>query len=60
VLPGRRTAWVATLVVVALALALLPLGSVAVVASVSSFASLLAFAAVMAQIEGSRASAAVR
>jgi amino acid transporter len=46
VLPGRRTPWVATLIVVALALALLPLGSVAVVASVSSFASLLAFAAV--------------
>jgi len=46
VLPRRRTPWVATLVVVALAGALLPLGRVDVVASVSSFGSLTAFAAV--------------
>lgn len=44
--PRRRVPWLATLVITALALALLPLGSVAIVASVSSLASLFAFAAV--------------
>ena len=46
VLPRRKTPWVATLVVAAVASALVPFGKVAVVASLSSFASLLAFAAV--------------
>jgi amino acid transporter len=41
-----RTPWAATLLVTAIAVLLLPLGSVAIVASVSSFASLVAFAAV--------------
>jgi APA family basic amino acid/polyamine antiporter len=50
VLPRRRTPWVATLVVAAVAIALLPLGNVATVASLSSFASLLAFAAVNASV----------
>jgi APA family basic amino acid/polyamine antiporter len=46
VLPRRKTPWVATLVVAGLAAALVPFGEVGVVASLSSFASLLAFAAV--------------
>lgn len=46
VLAGRHTPWLATIVVASLALGLLPLGGVAIVASLSSFASLLAFAAV--------------
>jgi APA family basic amino acid/polyamine antiporter len=46
VLPARKTPWLATLVVAGAAAGLLPLGEVAVVASVSSFASLLAFAGV--------------
>jgi amino acid transporter len=41
-----RIPWAATLLVTVLSLLLIPLGSVAVVASISSFASLLAFAAV--------------
>lgn len=45
-LPKRRTPWLASLLVLGVALFLLPLGEVAVVASVSSFASLLAFAVV--------------
>lgn len=45
-LPKRRTPWLASLLVAGVALAMLPLGEVAVVASVSSFASLLAFAVV--------------
>jgi APA family basic amino acid/polyamine antiporter len=49
-LPGRQTPWLATLVVAALAAALTPLGGVEVVASVSSFAALLAFAAVNAAV----------
>lgn len=50
VLPNRQTPWVATLVVAALAAALVPFGKVGVVASLSSFASLLAFAAVNAAL----------
>jgi len=50
VLKRRRTPWLATLAVAILALALLPLGSVAVVASISSFACLLAFATVNASV----------
>jgi basic amino acid/polyamine antiporter, APA family len=46
ILPGRKTPWLATLVVAAVAAALIPFGKVGVVASVSSFASLLAFASV--------------
>jgi APA family basic amino acid/polyamine antiporter len=46
VLPGRRTPWVAALAVAGLAAALVPLGDVAVVASLSSFAALLAFVGV--------------
>lgn len=46
VLPGRQTPWVAILVVAGVAAALIPFGNVGVVASLSSFASLLAFAAV--------------
>src|SRR5690606_15651398 len=42
----RRTPWVATLVVMAGALALLPLGRIAVIAGLSSFVSLLAFGTV--------------
>jgi amino acid transporter len=45
-LPGRGTPWVATLLVAAGAAALVPFGSVGVVASVSSFASLVAFTGV--------------
>ena len=43
---GRKSPWVATLVVAAVAVALVPFGNVGVVASLSSFASLLAFATV--------------
>lgn len=46
VLGKRKTPWVATLIVAGVAGAMLPLGKVAVVASVSSFAALLAFASV--------------
>lgn len=46
ILPGRKTPWVATLVIAAVAAALVPVGKVDVVASLSSFASLLAFAGV--------------
>ncbi len=42
----RRTPWVATLVVMAGGLALLPLGRIAVIAGLSSFVSLLAFGTV--------------
>jgi basic amino acid/polyamine antiporter, APA family len=45
-LPGRKTPWVAILAVTAVSAALLPFGKVGVVASTSSFAQLLAFAAV--------------
>lgn len=43
VLAGRKTPWVATLVLSGVAAALLPLGNVGAVASVSSFAALVAF-----------------
>jgi amino acid transporter len=46
ILPRRKTPWLATLVVAGSALALLPLGEVAIVASISSFAALSAFVAV--------------
>jgi amino acid transporter len=46
VLPRRKTPWLAILVVAAVAAALVPFGKVGVVASLSSFASLLAFAGV--------------
>lgn len=46
ILPRRKTPWLATLVVAGSALALLPLGDVAIVASISSFAALAAFVAV--------------
>lgn len=46
----RETPWVATLVIAGLAVALLPLGGVEVIASVSSFAALLAFAAVSTSV----------
>jgi basic amino acid/polyamine antiporter, APA family len=46
VLPRHKTPWVATLVIVGIAAALLPLGSVETVASMSSFASLVAFSGV--------------
>jgi len=42
----RKTPWVATLAVAALAVATLPLGGIAALAGVSSFAALLGFAAV--------------
>jgi APA family basic amino acid/polyamine antiporter len=45
-MPKRGTPWAATVLVAALAATLVPFGTVAVVASVSSFASLLAFAGV--------------
>ncbi|HEU4429179.1 MAG TPA: amino acid permease, partial [Myxococcota bacterium] len=50
VLPRRKTPWLATLAVAAVSGALLPFGAVDVVASLSSFASLLAFAAVNAAL----------
>jgi amino acid transporter len=46
VLSGRKTPWLATVVVAAAAAALVPFGRVEIVASLSSFAALLAFAAV--------------
>lgn len=46
ILPRRKTPWLATLVVAAVSAALVPLAKVGLVASLSSFASLLAFAAV--------------
>jgi APA family basic amino acid/polyamine antiporter len=46
VLPGRKTPWAATVAATAVAAALVPFGKVEVVASLSSFAGLLAFAAV--------------
>ncbi len=49
-LPGRDTPWVASLVVLGLACALLPLGNLGVISSVSSFAALVAFAAVNAAL----------
>jgi APA family basic amino acid/polyamine antiporter len=49
-LTRRRTPWVAAITLGAIGLALLPLGGVAVVASVSSFASLSAFMAVAAAV----------
>jgi amino acid transporter len=45
-LPGRKTPWLAVLAVALVCAALVPFGKVGVVASLSSFASLLAFAAV--------------
>jgi APA family basic amino acid/polyamine antiporter len=45
-LPRRKSPWAATLVVAGVAVALVPFGSVGLVASISSFASLLAFASV--------------
>jgi amino acid transporter len=47
---SRRTPWLATLLVAAIAAVLLPLGSVEAIASVSSFAALLAFASVNAAL----------
>lgn len=49
-LPRRCTPWVATLLSAAVALLLLPLGKIEVVGSLSSLASLLAFAAVNATV----------
>jgi len=46
VLPGRRTPWVAALVLFAGSAAMIPLGSVETVASVASLATLVAFIAV--------------
>jgi basic amino acid/polyamine antiporter, APA family len=46
ILPRRKTPWVATAVVAAVTAALVPFGKVGVVASLSSFAALLAFAGV--------------
>jgi APA family basic amino acid/polyamine antiporter len=46
VLPGRRTPFIAALGALALAAILLPLGEIAVVASLSSLGSLVAFGAV--------------
>ncbi len=46
VLPKRKTPWLATLLVAALAIMLVAVGELPVVASVSSFASLIAFASV--------------
>jgi amino acid transporter len=45
-LPGRHTPWVAAIVLGGLAAALLPLGGVATIASLSSFGALAAFVAV--------------
>ncbi len=44
--PSRKTPWVASLIVLAVALALLPLGKIEVVASISSLATMTAFCAV--------------
>lgn len=49
-LPRRKTPWVALLSVAAVSGVLLPFGTVAVVASLSSFAALLAFASVNAAL----------
>lgn len=49
-LPQRRTPWVAALVLFALACALLPLGRVEIVASISSFGILLVFITVQAAV----------
>jgi amino acid transporter len=46
VLPRRKTPWVATLAVGAVSAALVPFGEIAILASLSSFASLVAFAAI--------------
>src|SRR5690606_26006357 len=46
VLAKRRTPWLATLAIAGIGAALLPFGGVAVVASISSFGALAAFAAV--------------
>lgn len=46
----RRTPWVATITIAVAALALLPFGSIAILASLTSFTSLLAFAAVNASL----------
>jgi basic amino acid/polyamine antiporter, APA family len=46
ILPNKSTPWLATILVTAISLAMLPLGRVATTASVSSLASLLAFVAV--------------
>lgn len=46
VLPGRDTPWIAAIAMLGFALALLPLGDVAAVASLSSFGALVAFVAV--------------
>jgi APA family basic amino acid/polyamine antiporter len=45
-LPGQRTPWVAAVSLLVVALALLPFGDIAVIASMSSLASLAAFATV--------------
>ncbi len=50
ILPGRRTPWVAALVLFAFACALLPLGRVEIVASISSFGILLVFITVQAAV----------
>jgi len=50
ILPPRKTPWVAALVLLAGAAALLPMGRVEAVASLSSLASLLAFTAVHAAL----------
>jgi APA family basic amino acid/polyamine antiporter len=46
VLPRQRTPWVAAICLLVVALAMLPVGEIAVIASMSSLASLAAFAAV--------------
>lgn len=46
VLPAKKTPWVASLVILAVSLAFLPLGKIETVASVSSLSTLFAFAAV--------------
>jgi len=46
VLPSRKTPWIASLTVLTVALALLPLGKIEVVASISSLATMTAFCAV--------------
>jgi amino acid transporter len=46
VLPGRQTPWVAAVAMLVIGALLLPLGSLEAVASVSSFAALVAFATV--------------
>lgn len=46
VLPSRKTPWLASLTILAVALALLPLGKIEVVASISSLMTMFAFGAV--------------